>query len=109
MRHRWSLVVLVASLGAGALTHCSVVNDLDALGAGSGDAGSGADVRAIGNSDSDSGAAVDAATPTDDAGQGADAAKPPADAGPDTADAAPPNAPPTFVDAGTTTFCSAHA
>ena len=108
MRHRWSLVVLGASLGVGALTHCSLVNDLDALGAGSGDGGSGADVRAIGNTDSGTGATLDAATPADDAGEDADAAKPTADAGPDTADTAPPNAPPTFVDAGATTFCSAH-
>ena len=79
MRHRWSLVVLGASLGVGALTHCSVVNDLDALGAGSGDGGSGADVRAIGNTDSGTGATLDAGTPTGDAGEDADAAKPTAD------------------------------
>ncbi len=111
MRHRWSLVVLGTSFGAAALAalvDCSLVNDLDALGAG------GADSSTLESSAGDANASPSGdARPLpgdpDVAAGDSSVSTPPADAGADRADAAPPNDPPVFLDAATTHWCSAYA
>ncbi len=105
MSFRPWLVVVLAIASPALLVRCSLVNDLGPLGEGGREAGGVPDAQPPPTSD---GARDEAPAAAGDASHVIDSASPaPAvDARADAMDAGPPpNAPPVFLDAGTTTWC----